>query len=355
VNAIGRLASIAFAVAVAGLSAQTPPAADPPYAALYVFGDSDSSTSGGPYWMGRHSNGPTWPEFLSTNLGLTYVASRNRAVGGATTGDVLNQIKGLPPPTHAATSLFIAWAGGNDLLLPLYDADILTNDAYWSSLTARMVGNFSNGVTQLYVKGARSVIVGEIYELSRFPILAGSTDSAKARQRQRVTTYNRALASGLDKLSGMWPDLRLQVLPAHDLFEDFFAHYGELGFVNVRIGAMDDRALKDKSYAGPGKDYAFWDGFHASSKLHAIWAGWYLALIRQAQLETLSLRVVHGTGELWLGRLKVGRRYWLERSADLIEWQTGNWFAAERGTNLVSPVLLDSGAAFFRLAGESEF
>ena len=120
-NAIRRLATLAFAGAVAGLSAQTPPPADPPYTALYVFGDSDSSTSGGPYWMGRCSNGPTWPEFLSTNLGLTYVASRNRAVGGATTSDVLGQIKQLPSPTHAATSLFIAWAGSNDLFVPLAD------------------------------------------------------------------------------------------------------------------------------------------------------------------------------------------------------------------------------------------
>lgn len=354
-NAIIHPAALASAAAVAGLLAQTPLPPDPPYAAVYVFGDSDSATSGGPYWMGRCSNGPTWPEFLSTNLGLTYVASHNHAVGGATTGGVLGQIKRFSPPINAATSLFIAWAGSNDLLLPLYDAHLLTNDAYWSSLTARMVGNLSNGVVQLYAKGARSIIVGEMFELSRFPILADSTEFAKARQRQRVTTYNRALASNLDALSESLPDLRLQVLPVHDLFEDFFNHYDELGFVNVHIGAMEDPALTDKSYAGPGKDYAFWDGFHASTKLHAIWAGWYFDLIRQARLERLSLQAGKEPGELWLSRLKRGRRYWLERSGDLLEWQTVHSFAAEGGTNLVSVVRLDAGSAFFRLTGESGF
>ena len=63
----------------------------------------------------------------------------------------------------------------------------------------------------------------------------------------------------------------------------------------------------------------------------------------------------NGTGELWLGRLKIGRRYWLERSAHLLEWQVVHSFAADRGTNLVSPVLLDARSAFFLLAGESEF
>ena len=249
----------------------------------------------------------------------------------------------------------IAWAGSNDLLLPLADAKVLTNDAVWTSLTARRVGNVTNGVAQLYAKGARSIIVGEIYELSRFPILAGSTESAKARQRQRLTTYNRALGSALDKLSWTWPDLRLQLLPVHDLFEEFFAHHAELGFVNVRIGAMQDADLKDKSYTGPGKDYAFWDGFHASSKLHAVWAGWYFALIRHARLEGLSLRAANGTSELWLSRLKIGRRCRLERSANLPEWQTAHSFTADQGTNLVSPVLFDTGSAFFRLAGENEF
>ena len=36
------------------------------------------------YWQGRYSNGPMWPEFLSTNLGLAYVAANRSRHRGST-------------------------------------------------------------------------------------------------------------------------------------------------------------------------------------------------------------------------------------------------------------------------------
>lgn len=56
------------------------------FSALYAFGDSLDATSGGPYWQGSWSNGPVWPEVLSTNLGFSFQPANSRAAGGAMTG-----------------------------------------------------------------------------------------------------------------------------------------------------------------------------------------------------------------------------------------------------------------------------
>jgi len=60
------LTTLSRAGAIGLLRAQPVPS-DPPYSALYVFGDSWSWTAGGPYWRSHWSNGPMWPELLSTN------------------------------------------------------------------------------------------------------------------------------------------------------------------------------------------------------------------------------------------------------------------------------------------------
>src|SRR5437667_414305 len=68
-----------------------------PFNSMYFFGFSWTDTRGilpdgskcftwsdpQKYYQGHACNGPMWPEFLSTNLGLAYVASNNYAYCGA--------------------------------------------------------------------------------------------------------------------------------------------------------------------------------------------------------------------------------------------------------------------------------
>ncbi len=55
----------------------------------------------------------------------------------------------------------------------------------------------------------------------------------------------------------------------------------EYGFTKSDVGALDDGALIDKSFAGPGADYVFWNGLHGTSKLHALIASWTLDSLPQ--------------------------------------------------------------------------
>src|SRR5437879_3387727 len=69
-----------------------------PFNSIYCFGASMTATHNCgtldplSYWHNRYSNGPLWPEFLSSNLGLTYVEANNYAACGATSSDMLNQV-----------------------------------------------------------------------------------------------------------------------------------------------------------------------------------------------------------------------------------------------------------------------
>src|SRR5262245_48736127 len=104
-----------------------------PYDALYCFGfswtdtqglspdGSPSRPNGNPqYWQNRYSNGPMWPEFLSTNLGLLYIKANNLARAGATTGNTLAQVESLPSRNEPERGLYIVWVAASDFL---YAAD----------------------------------------------------------------------------------------------------------------------------------------------------------------------------------------------------------------------------------------
>src|SRR5262245_9654931 len=109
-----------------------------PFNALYSFGfswtdtDNCSSVFTQPkYYEGRASNGPLWPEFLSTNLGLAYVQANNYAQCGASPADILNQTINFPAPRKPQLSLYCLWAES-----PTPDYPVMVN-----ALTDEAAGN----------------------------------------------------------------------------------------------------------------------------------------------------------------------------------------------------------------------
>jgi hypothetical protein len=86
------------------------------YSALYVFGSSWADTRNNGYstaafWQRHWSNGPIWPEFLSTNLGAAYTPTNNFAVGGSQADAVLSQAINFRPPPNPELCLYHFWRG----------------------------------------------------------------------------------------------------------------------------------------------------------------------------------------------------------------------------------------------------
>src|SRR5207249_472788 len=74
-----------------------------PFNSIYCFGFSWTDTHNcdwdpAKYWRNHACNGPMWPEFLSTNLGLAYVEANNYAHCGAGASDVRDQLINVPLP-----------------------------------------------------------------------------------------------------------------------------------------------------------------------------------------------------------------------------------------------------------------
>src|SRR5262249_20611890 len=56
---------------------------------------------------------------------------------------------------------------------------------------------------------------------------------------------------------------------------DLLDHYSDYGFTQNLIGALNDPALTDKSFTGPGSNYVYWDNDHPTTKVHSLIAGWF--------------------------------------------------------------------------------
>lgn len=343
-----------------------------PFNALYCFGYSWTDTQGlfpdgshdftynnPAYWQNRTANGPMWPEFLSTNLGLTYVSANNYARGNAGSADVLNLVGSSAIGPLAALNLYFLWAGDSDFLWAAdanYSGAVSyvpwSNSTGWNTVIRNALNNNSNAVERLYAKGARTIVVQTLDDFSRHPALVrdfGTDTNRVLAFRTRVQTFNSELESALAQISQRKPDLRLVVA---DLYSDLNVvqdHYSDYGFTKVFPNALDDTNLVDKTFNGPGKDYAYWDGLHATSKLNELIAGWGLDALTNAVLETIELKVVQGAPTLQMNHLQIGRDYTLQSSPDLMQWEELATFTSSAGTNQWSEASPGQTATFYRL------
>lgn len=313
------------------------------YTALYVFGHSRDATAGGPYWQGRFSNGPMWPELLSTNLGFPYQPQNNRAVGGATSSQILAQVRSLSAPTNAGAALFMVEVGHMDFFGLLQT----TNNVTWSNATRVAVLNWSNSVAECYWKGARTVVALNMIDFYRYPAHA-RTITNPAYVRGKAIEANAAYKAARDRLTFDYPDLRLVPIDEFGFGDVLVTNHVNYGFTRIDLGATEDPLLSDKGYGGPGKDYFFWDGGHVTSKAHALLADMILAALRGARMAMVQER---DGFRLRLEPLQPGRMYHLQQSADLMHWEDITAFPAARFA-WDTVVAFGTGPSFYRLTSD---
>jgi len=263
--------SLAFATLAVALLFQTSiTRADDstPFSRIIVFGDSLSDTgnfyqmTGGgyptspPYWQGRFCNGPVWIEYLATDLGMAGLED-NYAVGGATTGTandsvppfggVQNQIA-LYLSSHQGDpdALYILWAGHNDVFLALTTGNLDLS---------QVVINTVNNIRTLWAAGARHILVVNIADLGKTPMLV-STD-ASAFVSGLVASINENLASALRGLRA--EGVRTIALDAFAFVDTVAAHPARFGFSDVT-----DEGIS--IYPADPASYLFWDNVHPTTQ-----------------------------------------------------------------------------------------
>jgi len=330
-----------------------------PFNSIYCFGFSWTDTHNCPkdpalYWHNHACNGPMWPEFLSTNLGLSYIEANNEAVCGATSPDILNQVINFPAPTKPELSLFCLWADGPDVDFPTM-VNALTNEVAGNRLLQTTMLNISNSVNRLYTKGARSIFIqwssANVVSTIRqdaYLSLFGTNSALLSKDSQYDARYSASFLDTMNRYSQTRPDLRIFLLDVWPKINDVRANAAQYGFTVTTIGALDDPALTDKSFTGPGADYLYWD-FHGTSKLHKLIAAWHLDVLTNSILENLEATLNSGSPTLQMNHLQIGRDYTLQKSADLRTWSDIQTFTATAGTNQWPSMSGNEPASYFRL------
>jgi phospholipase/lecithinase/hemolysin len=323
----------------------TPPVG---YPALYVFGSSWADTQNGPYYRGHWSNGPMWPEYLSTNLGLPFIQKNNFAVGGSRVEDVLGQVNSFRAPTNAPLCLYHLWGGYTDF----YDTDSLTNDVLWNTRIGSRVSTLSNAVVKLYGKGARTILIPNVFDRSHDPefvALWQKDNVSRDAYSERIRSFISAWAAALETIDSQAADLRLIRIDFHSAFDELATNFAAYAFTKAYPDALDDSALPNKSFTGAGKDYLYWDPHHCTTKAHQLFSDWFARAVSTSVLEKMALTVTGTNLSVQMGKLQIGRSYTLQSSSDLVTWRDLQTFDATAGTNEWKAALQPESTGFFRL------
>ena len=145
------------------------------------------------------------------------------------------------------------------------------------------------------------------------------------------------------------PELRILSLDVLPKFNDVLSNPAQYGFTKTDIDALHDTSLTNKSFAGPGANYVFWDGGHVTSKLNELFATWHLEVLMNSILETLDVKLDSGSPNIQMNHLLIGRDYTLQRSTDLSHWSDVQTFTASAGTNQVTQATSGEPTLFYRL------
>lgn len=267
---------IALSVATSAPASAPPLAVAQGYTQLVVFGDSLSDNGNffaatanppAPYWQGRFTNGPVWVEQMLTHLDLAPAQLDDKAVGFATTADVLNA-QVLPYVAAQVTldseALYVYWAGANDLFdlleAPGTDPAVVLGQA---------MQNTGDALIALLASGAQHVLVPNLPDLSSTPLLIELGDPLLAIDVQNlVIAYNFHLGQLLDSLEVPF-GVEFVRLDTYSLTYAMSHDFTAGGF-----SVVNQRALSPTGVVAPNVgQYLFWDHVHPTRKGHSFIMG----------------------------------------------------------------------------------
>jgi thermolabile hemolysin len=342
---------------------------------MYVFGDSLSALSGGGtqhppppgasvdnYWNGRYSNGRVWVEYLADRLGISFNTNTDFARFGNGSPSVYRTLiyGNFYPPPDLGTSLCVYWPACSDCFaLAIYGG---TND--WSSTFPEFVSTLTNTIGLLYSEGMRTVLIPNSVDVSLVPFFTHTLASlgagaiapngvpSQAAIHAGVIQYNAVLATAIGQMRAQYPSLEIYAPDFYTQFSYGLSHPDLYGLTKVNIDALEDPALTDKSFDGPGADYVFWDYLHPTTKVHSFMAAFAAQAFAGPMFQQLSVQ--GGSLRLDLADLPMGRTGTLETKTDLVTqtaWTTWGSFSV---TNSSQTVFVATGGLgnrrFFRLS-----
>jgi hypothetical protein len=128
--------------------------------------------------------------------------------------------------------------------------------------------------------------------------------------RQRCIAFNTNFTATLNQAMAACPGLKIYSPDFFALLDSALTNAPALGLKNtllnsLSIDATDDPLLLDKSLAGPGATYVFWDYLDPTARLHAIMADVTQQLVSPAQIVQVT-PLLTGVDQLDVASLPIG-------------------------------------------------
>jgi len=257
----------------------------------------------GPYFDGRHSNGPIWIDYTAVNLDLPVI---NYAVAGAETGSDnvnTNALGGLvqqvqryasTTPTISPNTLVVIDGAGNDYLGLTACAPICLNPAQLIATTTTAITNLVTIIEEVEALGAQKIILWNLGDLSKLPLfnqsvtdpfpfdLLGPLAAAKPFFSAASAAFNANLPPAINQLNHFTGKKQVFIFDANTAFNELAAELAAQG-----IDIADFAYLSN--YGGPyiptGLDpatLAFYDQVHPTTYAWSLFAN-----ITSAYIDTI--------------------------------------------------------------------
>lgn len=263
-------------IAFAWLSGLATLPASAAFSSIYVLGDGVCTTTASPsppslFYGNRFCNGRVWVEVLAQRQGLTLPTSQNQSYFGHTSTNLLALVSGhsftLPP---AATNwLFVVWVCDADFVGDIENVPF--NSSTWDKYVNASLTNHFRAVTNLYAKGARTVIMPNAVDITMVPNYYERPN--KAFIRQKVINFNTGLASAVaSQIKAKCPLITLYIPDFFALFDSMLATPATYGLSNPSPGCYAIGDGHTSLSSGPGVSYIFWDDTDPTAKAQAIMA-----------------------------------------------------------------------------------
>ena len=272
-EAVMSLVRLIVFVLLSGLAALPARAA---FSSFYVFGDGVCTTTDNVDWFpnyytNTYSNGRVWVEVLAKRQGLTYDAHKNLSYFGNGSADLLTELGGFFP-TDASNSLFVVWVNDADFAnYMLTNFPTTLNQTTWNIATNSSLANHGQAITNLYLKGARTLIMPNAVDLTEIPQYANISANHKGFISPRISAFNTSFATLLNQAMASLPGLKIYMPDMFALLDDMVDNPGNYGLINATGGIY---ATQDgyNTWNGSRNNWMWWDPWDPTAKAHEIMA-----------------------------------------------------------------------------------
>jgi phospholipase/lecithinase/hemolysin len=324
------------------------------FSSIYIFGDgvstSTNNTSPYPsatnYYGQRYSNGRVWVEVLAQRQGLgansitttnwSY-SSNNWSYLGDYSSDLVKNVGSFKAPTNATNALFVVWVNDAD-----FTSDVIncaTNINLWTNAMNLSLTNHFVAVTNLYAKGARTLVMPNAVDISKVPEYSGYGSNQLAFIRQQITNFNTAFTNTLmNRLRTNCPGITIYVPDFFSLLDNMLTNAAAYGLTNAGNYALNQNPpgiLTNLSMTGPGANYIWWDGEDPTARAHEVMADVAQQLISPVRISQLKL--LDDDIQLNVANMPIGLNGFVDGNTNVVftNWATQANFNSTNATQAI--------------------